>query len=187
MSSPKYALPALGPYIRIVPLTTSDLPAHPALLPPDSGVRPDLGKFINDVLTEAKDFSQITIPQTFARTSVKSSAPAAAKVQLLKRLISASELADVAWEARVSSGAAANAAPRVDEAWFARLSRHEDKSEAGTAAWGEFDNGLRVAHSENEMDYTHNIYDAVKVLDWEEQTRTLQIGNDVGEVGMRGK
>ena len=64
---------------------------------------------------------------------------------------------------------------------FARKSTHFNKPELGTASWDEFDAGLRVQHSENEADYTPDVYDCFKVLDWDQETN--EFGGDVGEYG----
>ena len=62
---------------------------------------------------------------------------------------------------------------------FARKSTHANKAEDGTATWEEFDNGLRVLHSEHERDYTPDVYDSHKVLDWDAETDAL--GEELGD------
>ena len=62
---------------------------------------------------------------------------------------------------------------------FARKSTHVHKPETGTATWEEFDSGLRVQHSEHEREYTPDVFDSFKVLDWDAETDAL--GDELGE------
>ena len=62
---------------------------------------------------------------------------------------------------------------------FSRKSTHINKPETGTATWEEFDSGLRVQHSEHEREYTPDVFDSFKVLDWNAETDAL--GDEVGE------
>ena len=64
---------------------------------------------------------------------------------------------------------------------FARKSTHANKAEDGTATWEEFDNGLRVLHSEHEREYTPDVFDSFKVLDWDAETDAL--GDELGDYG----
>jgi len=73
------------------------------------------------------------------------------------------------------------------EAWFARRSKHANQSEEGTADWPEFDEGLRVDHSEKERMYTPDVYDSHRVLDWDEQTRGMEFEGGWMQVDMRSK
>lgn len=59
------------------------------------------------------------------------------------------------------------------EAWFARKSTHRNGRERGTADYSEFEEGLRRDHSQHEMDYTPNVFDAHKVLDWNTDIKAL--------------
>lgn len=71
---------------------------------------------------------------------------------------------------------------------FARKSTHTNKSELGTATWDEFDARIRVRHSEHEVEYTPDVFDCFKVLDWDQETD--EFGGDIGEYGdvrMSGK
>ena len=67
----------------------------------------------------------------------------------------------------------------ISDLRFARKSTHTSKSETGTATWEEFDGGLRVQHSEHEREYTPDVFDSFKVLDWDAETDTL--GEELGE------
>ena len=55
------------------------------------------------------------------------------------------------------------------EHWFARESLHENKAEEQTASWEEFDHGLRVDHSQHEMDYTPDVLDAHEIMNWDSE------------------
>lgn len=132
----------------------------------DVNGRPNGLLFVKAVLDEAITFIDSTLPATFKSTSERSSAPAAAKVQILKREIAGSELADVAWlNSKIPRGIP-DQTDRTEEAWFARRSRHENRQDKGTAKFSEFDYSLRVSHSEHEGEYTPDVFDTYKVLEW---------------------
>ena len=62
------------------------------------------------------------------------------------------------------------------EHWFTRRSVHNcvsSKLEPGTASWEQFVFGLLHNHSKNEQEFTPNLYDAPKVVDWDGQVRKL--------------
>jgi hypothetical protein len=63
-----------------------------------------------------------------------------------------------------------------DEHWFTRRSIHNcisSKLESGTASWEQFVFGLLHNHSKNEQEFTPNLFDAYKVVDWDGQVRKL--------------
>lgn len=63
-----------------------------------------------------------------------------------------------------------------DEHWFTRRSVHKcvsSKLESGTASWEQFVFGLLHNHSKNEQEFTPNLFDAPKVVDWDGQVRKL--------------
>jgi len=66
------------------------------------------------------------------------------------------------------------------EKWFARSSAHQDSKAKGTADFEEFDFGLRVDHSIHEKDYTPDVYDANKILDWDSEIQTGVVSASVG-------
>lgn len=66
------------------------------------------------------------------------------------------------------------------EKWFARSSEHQDSKAKGTADFEEFDFGLRVDHSIHEKDYTPDVYDANKILDWDSEIQTGGVSASVG-------
>ncbi|MCJ1247446.1 hypothetical protein MMC30_004660 [Trapelia coarctata] len=155
--------------------------------------RPRFQDFISAILLEADHFVETTLPRTFISTSTtKTSKPALAKVELLKRMIRPKELAEVPWDAgpvprRSVNKKALEKGKGSGEAWFARRSKHANQSEEGTADWPEFDEGLRVDHSEKERMYTPNVYDSFRVLDWDEQTRAVEFEGGWRQVDMRSK
>ncbi|SLM33442.1 hypothetical protein LPUS_01932 [Lasallia pustulata] len=132
--------------------------------------RPALLVFIKAVLDEAAIFVDDIMPNTFKESGEKASIPAAAKVKLLKRDIGGPELSRVPWATSTISRNPPKAVGKSREAWFARRSRHANRSDQGTADFPEFDDGLRVNHSEHERDYTPDVYDAYRVLDWDSET-----------------
>ncbi|KAH0287018.1 hypothetical protein M436DRAFT_78668 [Aureobasidium namibiae CBS 147.97] len=155
-----------GQLVRLRALYPSQLPAHPDLtaLQGTASALPDLDTFIISVLTEASTFMTDYLPKNFSiKDRSKTSPPAKATVQLLAHEISAQQLG-------------ANA---QDEAWFARTSLHENKKEKGTASWDEFEAGLLDDHSLHESQYTPDVFDAHKVLSWDDKLAEKQakVGN----------
>lgn len=145
--------------LRLKPLSPDALPPHPLLKPLQSlNHKLDLRNFIREVLSEAADFSDSVIPSNFHRQgSPKTSAPSSAKVQLLS-----SDLIK-------------------GESWFARQSVHENAPLEGTASYDEFEDFLFFDHSKYEMEYTPDVYDAHKVLDWKEDIERVEEGEGFGE------
>ena len=205
MSSPSSS--ELGNLIRLVPLSLDDLPFHPALdvqtqsssspaevvqaqdLHDGNTDRPSLPSFLTAVLSEAKTFVDSTLPATFEDCSEKSSAPANSKVRILKRNITPTELSGVPWSS-------SKITRRVDEklkaggdgeAWFARISLHPNRKEEGTADFEELDEAVRVEHNEHEREYTSNIFDSYRVLDWDRETAELGQLQTFEDIQMRGK
>jgi len=148
--------------LRLAPLQPSALPAHPALANSgSSSASVSLAAFVREVLDEALAFSDSVMPSTFQKKgSPKSSAPAAAKVQLLS--------------SDVLKG----------EAWFARRSEHVDGARDGSASFAEFERGLFHDHSVHEMDYTPDVFDAFKVLDYSEGVAGVGDFGGWSDVGM---
>ncbi|KAL8719064.1 MAG: hypothetical protein Q9225_003880 [Loekoesia sp. 1 TL-2023] len=132
----------------------------------DVNGRPNLGPFIKAVLDEAVTFVDSALPATFKPGSEKSSTPAAAKVQILRRDITGSELSKIPWLDSKIPRDTPNNIGSTGETWFARRSRHANRQDKGTARFAEFDYGLRVSHSEHEGEYTPDVFDTYKVLDW---------------------
>jgi hypothetical protein len=196
----------LGNLLRMEPLDLADLPLHPALpsSPPPtrervsapgqpdspalvntSASRPDLVSFVTAVIQEASAFID-AVPGTFQSAGRKHSPPAVALVSLYKRMITTAELHGVFSSSATVSREVDRSKVR-DEAWFARKSIHVNEAVDGTADWLEFDSGLRVNHSENEKQYTPDIYDTFKVLDWNEQLKDVAFEHGISEVTMYSK
>ena len=162
----------LGPLIRMRPLASRQLPAHQALPSAGDESRPDIHAFASAALEEGNAFMTTYLPHKFSvKSSAKWSPPSNAPVKLLAHDISASELPK-------DTVAAAPEGASV-ESWFARESLHENKAQNETASWEEFDNGLRVNHSQHEMEYTPGVQDAHEVMNWDEELE--KHGRKIGE------
>lgn len=166
---------SLGPLVRLRPLAPVNLPSHPDLASLQSSTSlPDLNTFVLSALNEASSFMTSYLPANFkTKSSSKSSPPSSAQVELLAHEIPTSALPS---EARIPGSG------NVAESWFARTSLHENSRKAGTADWMEFESGLLDDHSVHEMRYTPDVYDAYRVLSWDDQ-----LSGSVGEwrkVGM---
>ena len=174
----------LGNLVRLTPLTLDELPAHPSIpnTPTKTSAttdaerpRPDLLTFLRAILDEGGAFlSKQNFQSTFSKHSTKSQADAKSHVDVLKRDISASQIEKLDW----GSGSVPRRKPTAIDAehWFARRSRHVNKSskaEKGSASWDEFVFGLRDQHSKHEFDFTPTLYDAHHILDWNEQVQAL--------------
>ena len=145
----------LGPLVRMRALDISKLPAHPELASQQTAA-PDVQTFVSAVLEEANAFMTTYLPHRFkVKDSGKDSPPATARVALSSHDISVQDL-----PAEVREAGAGN------ETWFARTSIHDNVAKDGTASWEEFDEGLRVDHSQHEKDYTPDVYDAHEALNW---------------------
>ncbi|KAL8731751.1 MAG: hypothetical protein Q9166_003198 [cf. Caloplaca sp. 2 TL-2023] len=131
----------------------------------DDNGRPYIGPFIKAIIDDAQKFVDGSLPATFKPGSEKPSSPAKTEVQLLKRNISAQEISTaVDW---LGSKIPRHVPDHVEgEAWFARRSCHTNRQGRGTATMAEFDFALRIDHSEHEGEYTPDIFDTYKVLDW---------------------
>ncbi|KAF4210416.1 hypothetical protein CNMCM8980_004081 [Aspergillus fumigatiaffinis] len=139
------------PLIRLSPHPFSSLPAHPSLNASPSSSRPPLRIFLETALSEAHTLLTDTIPNTFkVDRKLRSSPPATANVQLLKRTI------------RNGAGSVRG----EEEFWACRKSVHQDAAVAGSASWGEFRRGLRENHSEDEMAYTPSVTSVERLLEW---------------------
>ncbi|KAF2486563.1 hypothetical protein BDY17DRAFT_291704 [Neohortaea acidophila] len=155
-------MPSLGPLIRMRALAIDDLPHHPSLSHSENQTGTAIEPFIAAALSEATTFMQTYLPQNFrVKAASKSSPPSTAGVKLLECSVVPSELPA---EVRGSSS----------ETWFARVSVHSNEAKSGTASWEEFDSGLRKNHSQHEMEYTPDVYDAHEVLNWDAQLDAVQ-------------
>lgn len=133
----------------------------------DQDGRPKLTAFIKEVLEQAKEFIDDTLPLTFQVESLKMSPPATAEVRLLSRDITSAQLDEIPWfKSSIPRQPPADSL-KSGETWFARRSRHANHRLEGTADFGEFDYGLRIDHSEHEREYTPQVFDSFKVLEWD--------------------
>lgn len=158
-ASPDGIRPAgLGPLIRMRQLNIQQLPAHPDLASQQSAPA-DIQLFVQSALEEAVAFMEGYLPHHFqARDGVKSSPPSAVGVTVLQGDIKGSELPIEVRQPGTSN-----------EAWFARLSVHDNAAKEGTASWEEFEQGLRIDHSKHEKDYTPGVVDAHEVMNWDSE------------------
>ena len=172
----------LGNLVRLLPLDLNEVPTHsyldptiPAASSANNGKataneRPNLLSFIEEVLDQATTFAHDTLPATFRSKGNKTSKPAVAKVELLSRMIPSSDIEQVPWmNSSIPRNWSGNVKKKPREAWFARRSLHANASSEGTADLDEFDYGLRHNHSKHEQDYTPDVFDTYRVLDWSEQ------------------
>jgi len=159
--------------LKLAVLPPSKIPAHTGLASAQDGGSVELTGFVTQLLTEGAHFADTTLPNDFKHQ----------KIQHLPR----SKGGDV----EVLSGG-----PDVDdpaandgrgEFWFARRSRHTllaegAKDERGKASWKEFEDALFIDHSVKEGEYTPDIYDAHKVLDWSSELsgKTIEEWYDIG-------
>ncbi|KAK5125386.1 hypothetical protein LTR85_000495 [Meristemomyces frigidus] len=176
MADPKTASNAparLGHLVRMRALRPTEIPAHPDLAPQQSSGRlPPLQDFVTEALEEANSFMTSYLPRTFkVKSSSKQAPPSTAPVELLSHEVNGGEINKVM--PNVPAG-------RTAETWFARTSVHENAAKEGTASWEEFDGGLRVEHSQHEMEYTPDVQDAHQVLSWDEELEKVAEGRRVG-------
>ena len=108
----------LGNLVRLLPLHINELPAHPALeslvsspskqtksagsspsqaAGVDLSERPNLISFMEEIFDQASIFVDDTLPATFKEGGLKTSTPANAKVELLRRNISSAEIRAIPW------------------------------------------------------------------------------------------
>jgi hypothetical protein len=206
---------ALGNLVRLIPLKLNEVPSHPLIEsylassprskhPPSSSSsdeplsststtldpdgRPLLAPFLIAVLTEATTFVDDTLPVTFRPKSTKSNPPATAPIDVVQRMISAEEISKIPFTEANVPRKSSRARQSYGEAWFARKSTHLNRRERGTADYREFEEGLRRDHSHHEMEYTPDVFDAYKVLDWDAEIQGLGGGvegfQDVSMSGM---
>jgi hypothetical protein len=153
--------------IRMRALGIQELPSHPDLASQQKDA-PDVQTFVTSALEEAETFMTKYVPHRFnVKNSGKRSPPSTAEVALSSHELQAKDLPKEARDAGAGN-----------ETWFARTSIHENAAKQGTASWEEFDNGLRVDHSQHEMDYTPDVYDAHEVMNWNSVLESSQ--NSIG-------
>ncbi|KAL9612870.1 MAG: hypothetical protein Q9167_002554 [Letrouitia subvulpina] len=174
----------LGNLLRLAPLQTQQLPSHPSIVVSSGdqsgrkqtengsdeatkSSRPNLVTFVEEILDEALTFVDGTLPSTFGQFSERISPPGQIEVQLLKREISGHELSQVPWTKSKVPRHVPEGVQNTSELWFARKSSHINHVGQDTADFREFDNGLRINHPEHEREYTPDVYDSYKILEWD--------------------
>jgi hypothetical protein len=153
-----------GPLLRLWGISTSQLP-------PEGAGSDDLLPFIIAILQEAEPFIDSAGPKSgdashpsakaWKHKTTKTSADSAAKVEVLERVISASELEALAAAKHGGKGKA------QQETWVVRRSVHADKVEKGTASWHEFVDCFKDRHSETEEAFTPAIVGAHVAMQWD--------------------
>jgi hypothetical protein len=148
ITNEKTTSPLPDSLLRLNPLfPISSLPPHSALsaLQPSPSTSPTLQSFATKLLTQSHLFATKTFHTDLSPNKTpKSSEGSAALVTVSKGTI-------------------------AGEFWVGRRSEHSGKGISGDGTWKEFDEGLRVKHSENERDYTPGVVDAVEICRWEEE------------------
>ena len=170
--------------------TQAPLPVSASSEHPDTGKdrRPSLPSFVRAVFGEAYLFMDHTLSGSFRETGTKPSQPSTAKVQLLSRKLGSDCLTRVRYHQKSTSRAAPTGDERkAEETWHARRSVHEDEAKPGSASMQEFDEGILQSHSENEMAYTPDVYDARRVLDWRSELADLNADLDIEIVDIASK
>jgi len=129
--------------LRLNPLLTANsIPYHPVLSSIQTEKQcPNLQSFTRALLTQGQTFATTTLNSFNTQKGTKTSEGSTAPVSVLKGTVG-------------------------DEYWVARRSTHGGKAEPGDATWDEFDSGIRIDHSKNEMAYTPGVQDSVEICDW---------------------
>ncbi|KAH0543488.1 hypothetical protein FGG08_002156 [Glutinoglossum americanum] len=178
--------------IRLAPRSIKDdtIPWHPAFagIAPSTHQRPTLDQFLSEVLRQALHFTSRVIPSdphdappqnpTSKRPTRSSSSwrpKSVKKVDGIDVRIYARKLRPDEFHVPVTgtnSSASDAHSPPIDpkeetEYWFARRSVHENLKGEGTASFGEFEEGLKENHAENEAEYTPGIKWVRKLVAWE--------------------
>lgn len=128
---------SLGNLVRLTPLHTDELPAHPDLKDSKSSAqRPQLAAFLQAFLTEGLEFSK-SFNTDFHKTGTKSSAPSSTPVDTLTLTIPGSQISKIPTSGEHVSVQRQSLTGTADagEFWAARRSYHEDKQATGTAEW----------------------------------------------------
>lgn len=167
-------------YLRLHPLTPSNLPYHPTLKnTPETS--PNLLGFCKGVVEEGRQLIETELRNSFVREGKeRASAPAKSLVGIrrwTRRYDGSLSVVDVPPSAvdGLASGVDNSSDgigkdKKVVEYWFARSSEHKDPD----PTWDDFVKGLYENHSENEAEYTPDVYDCREVCRWDV---------DEGEIG----
>ncbi|USW47343.1 Putative START-like domain superfamily protein [Septoria linicola] len=137
--------------IHLRPLKALDLPHLDELSSQQTqGNTPSLQNFVSEVLAEGDKFIRFD-DNVFKTNGVRHEPPATAPIQIRSAVITNDPT----------------------ENWFARTSVHEDSATDGTASWEEFDQNLRVNHSQHESEYTPSVASAEREYSWEQDLQTF--------------
>ncbi|KAI0196893.1 hypothetical protein F4808DRAFT_303776 [Astrocystis sublimbata] len=138
------------PFIDEAAPKDATLPSAPFITPEFQANPVDLNK---TALQKAKkDWKGVA-----QKTSRDSTSP----VSVLKRVIPAEQLQQIATQHKVAGQSNAR-----EETWAVRLSYHEDTVIKGTADWAEFDRGFRLDHAQTEKAFTPNVIEALESQRW---------------------
>lgn len=155
----------LGPLLRLWGFTTAQLPD--ATASPD-----DLAPFLISLLQEAVPFIDSAAPRdgsaawrAWKAKGTKSYGASTAKVELLERVVPASELELVAARASRDDGRLGKHKSKA-ETWVCRRSVHADAAAPGTAAWAEFHDCFKDRHAETEEAFTPAVVAAREAQRW---------------------
>ena len=181
----------MGNLLRLQALHVDELPDHPKLRQTANGnttsanaSRPGLRDFIHRALSEASEFADNTLSETFASKGEKKSPPSTNGVELLAHTYPQVQTNRVNYDDTRMPRLLSGQGEKPAEHWFGRRSRHANHSEEGTANWSEFDRCIRKLHSEYEKEYTPGIYDDYEVLNWNEAISSeLRNGEVEGVLG----
>ncbi|KAI9924141.1 hypothetical protein MW887_007381 [Aspergillus wentii] len=133
--------------IHLHPLPFSSLPSHPSLNA--LSTRPSHLDFIHSILSEAHFFLTTSIPDHFHQDpKPRPSHPSTSPVYLS------------------TASLLPGARGQGKEFWVCRRSTHSDEAVDGTASFAEFQDGLRVDHSEKEKEYTPSVTSVETLLEW---------------------
>ncbi|TLD22658.1 hypothetical protein E2P81_ATG07851 [Venturia nashicola] len=135
-------------YLRLHPLSPANLPSHHVLKNTPENL-PNLRDFCASLITEGRRLTETDLTANFVADGKKTSPPAKAQVQISK------------WTRKYDDPS--DASKQAVEYWFARHSEHKDPD----PTWDDFVKGLYENHSENEAEYTPDVYDCREVCKWD--------------------
>ncbi|KAI1461649.1 hypothetical protein F4805DRAFT_240679 [Annulohypoxylon moriforme] len=166
----------LGPLVRLRGLRTEQLPAASAS--PD-----DLAPLLLAILQEAVPFIDSAAPKTSTNAKpdpkvwkskgTHTHPDSKAKVEVLERVVPASELEKVENRSAASEGSEGKGGKDAKdgkvkgETWCCRRSVHADAPERGTASWEEFVRVFREEHAQSEKAFTPACLEAHEAQSWD--------------------
>ncbi|KAI0890621.1 uncharacterized protein GGS22DRAFT_16083 [Annulohypoxylon maeteangense] len=163
----------LGPLVRLRGLRTEQLPAASAS--PD-----ELAPLLLAILQEAIPFADSAAPK--ASSDAKPDPKiwklkgthvhpdSKARVEVLERVVPASELEKVESRSATSEGGEGKGGKEGKlrgETWCCRRSAHNDAAERGTASWEEFTRAFREEHAQSEKAFTPACLAAHEAQSWD--------------------